>query len=164
MVLLANLSLSKVNVTIYEPYTLTYPIRFRRYTIFHTENPEVVDLSISPYFYNLDLSTVSTNLIYGQWHWFSGDIYQLVLFVFIGNYEFDIVNERYEKFVEKIHLSIGAVVNGDRVFLENRPQLLKTSVYVRYISSYPRFNKLVTYNKVESYLDSNVVVEIKKGV
>ncbi|CEJ73240.1 Staygreen protein [[Clostridium] sordellii] len=161
---MANLSLSKVNVTIYEPYTLTYPIRFRRYTIFHTENPEVVDLSISPYFYNLDLSTVSTNLIYGQWHWFSGDIYQLVLFVFIGNYEFDIVNERYEKFVEKIHLSIGAVVNGDRVFLENRPQLLKTSVYVRYISSYPRFNKLVTYNKVESYLDSNVVVEIKKGV
>ncbi|CEO20837.1 staygreen family protein [Paraclostridium sordellii] len=161
---MANSSLSNVNVTIYEPYTLTEPIRFRRYTIFHREDPQIVDLSISPYFYNLDLSTVSTNLIYGQWHWFSGDIYQLILFVFIGNYEFDIVNERYEKFVEKIDLSIGAVINGDRVFLENRPQLLNTSVYVRYISSYPKFNKLVTYNKVESYLDNNVEVKIKKGV
>lgn len=164
MVLLANSSLSKVNVTIYEPYTLTEPIRFRRYTIFHTEDPEVVDLSISPYFYNLDLFTVSTDLIYGQWHWFSGDIYQLILFVFIGDYTFDIVNERYQKFVEKIHSSIASVVNGDRVFLENRPQLLKTPVFVRYISSYPKFNKLVTYRQVESYLDKDVLVEIKKGV
>ena len=60
-----NLNLSKVNVSIEKPYTATEPVRFRRYTITHLEDPAIVDLSISPYFYNLDLKE------YPEWlnHW-----------------------------------------------------------------------------------------------
>lgn len=164
MILLANLSLSKVNVSIEKPYTATEPVRFRRYTITHLEDPAIVDLSISPYFYNLDLFTTSTDLVYAQWYWFFGDIYQLTFFVFIGNYPYDVAKYRYEKYLELLPLSISAVVNGDRAFLNNRKILFATPIFVRFISSYPAFNKTVPYKFVKDYIDDNVEVITKKGV
>lgn len=157
-------SLSKVNVKIVKPYTETEPIRFRRYTILHLDNPTIVDLSISPYFYDLDLFTVSTNLIYGQWYWFYQNIYQLTLVVFIGDYPYEVAKYRYKKFLELLPMSISSIVNGDITFLENNPLLLQTPVLVRFISGYPAFNKTVPYNLVKDYIDDSIEVNIKTGV
>lgn len=161
---MTNQSLSKVNVEIVKPYTETNPVRFRRYTVLHLDNPTIVDLSISPYFYDLDLFTISTNLIYGQWYWFTQNIYQLTLFVFIGDYPYDVARYRYEKFLELIPMSISAIVNGDIAFLENRPLLLQTPVFVRFISGYPEFNKTLPYKRIKDYIDDSVEVTVKTGV
>lgn len=161
---MSNLDSFKVNVNIVEPYTSTEPVRFRRYTVIHNEDSSVIDVVISPDFKMLEFSTVSTDIIYGQWVWFFNDIYHLNLFAFIGDYPYEIARLRYNQFLEKIPVSISAIVNGDKTFLENRPQLLKTPVFVRFISSYPRFNKLVPYNQIESYFDDSVEVTMKTDV
>jgi hypothetical protein len=161
---LRNSSLSRVNVNIVDPYTATEPIRFRRYTVKHLEDPTIVDLSISPYFYDLDLFTTSTDLVYSQWFWFFGDIYQLTLFVFIGDYPYDVARYRYDKFLELLPMSTSAIVNGDRTFLNNRRILFDTPIFVRFISGYPEFNKTVPYGLVRDYVDNRVEVITKKGV
>ncbi|MGL5640983.1 MAG: staygreen family protein [Paraclostridium sp.] len=158
---MSNLDSFKVNVNIVEPYTSTEPIRFRRYTVIHNEDSSVINVVISPYFEMLKFGTVSTDIIYGQWVWFTGDIYILNLFAFVGDYPYEIARLRYNQFSEKIPVSISAIVNGDKAFLENRPQLLKTPVFVRFISSYPKFNKLIPYNQIEDYLDDSIEVTTK---
>lgn len=156
-----NLNLSKVNVVIEPPYTATSPIRFRRYNILHLDNPREVNLSISPYFFNLDLYTTSTNLIYSQWYFIYGDRYQITFAVFVGDYPYDVAKYRYEKFLELLPMSISAVANGDKGLLEANPSLYEAPVYVRFISSYPQFNKIVPYKFIKDYIDDRVDVSVK---
>lgn len=147
-----ELDSTKINVTIRPPYTSTEPVRFRKYTVEHNADSSVIDVIIGPEFEYLELSTVSTDIIYGQWFWFIGDVYQLNLFAFVGDYEFSIAKARYEQFLSKIPLTISAIVNGDIEFLNNRPILKGTPIFVRFISTYPSFNKIASYGVVRQYI------------
>ena len=126
---MVNLDSAKVNVIIREPYTSTEPVRFRKYTVEHKNDSKIIDVIIGPEFEGLDLSTVSTDIIYGQWFWFVQDIYQLNLFAFVGDYEFATARARYEQFLAKMPITISAIVNGDIEFLNNRPILKNTPIY-----------------------------------
>lgn len=145
---------TKVNVIIREPYTSTEPVRFRKYTVEHNDNSKVIDVIIGPEFEDLDLSTVSTDIIYGQWFWFVQDIYQLNLFAFIGDYDFSTSKERYDQFLAKMPLTISSIVNGDIEFLNNRPTLKNTPIFVRFISTYPDFNKITSYGVIRQYIQN----------
>ncbi|MDU3335179.1 staygreen family protein [Paraclostridium bifermentans] len=149
---MVNLDSAKVNVIIREPYTSTEPVRFRKYTVEHKNDSKIIDVIIGPEFEGLDLSTVSTDIIYGQWFWFVQDIYQLNLFAFVGDYEFATARARYEQFLAKMPITISAIVNGDIEFLNNRPILKNTPVFVRFISTYPDFNKITSYGVVRQYI------------
>lgn len=149
---MVNLDSAKVNVIIREPYTSTEPVRFRKYTVEHKNDSNIIDVIIGPEFEGLDLSTVSTDIIYGQWFWFVQDIYQLNLFAFVGDYEFATARARYEQFLAKMPITISAIVNGDIEFLNNRPILKNTPIFVRFISTYPDFNKITSYGVVRQYI------------
>lgn len=149
---MVNLDSAKVNVIIREPYTSTEPVRFRKYTVEHKNDSKIIDVIIGPEFEGLDLSTVSTDIIYGQWFWFVQDIYQLNLFAFVGDYEFVTARARYEQFLAKMPITISAIVNGDIEFLNNRPILKNTPIFVRFISTYPDFNKITSYGVVRQYI------------
>lgn len=149
---MVNLDSTKVNVIIREPYTSTEPVRFRKYTVEHKNDSKIIDVIIGPEFEGLDLSTVSTDIIYGQWFWFVQDIYQLNLFAFVGDYEFATARARYEQFLAKMPITISAIVNGDIEFLNNRPILKNTPIFVRFISTYPDFNKITSYGVVRQYI------------
>lgn len=149
---MVNLDSAKVNVIIREPYTSTEPVRFRKYTVEHKNDSKIIDVIIGPEFEGLDLSTVSTDIIYGQWFWFVQDIYQLNLFAFVGDYEFATARARYEQFLAKMPITISAIVNGDIEFLNNRPILKNTPIFVRFMSTYPDFNKITSYGVVRQYI------------
>lgn len=152
---MSNLDSVKVNVEIVKPYTSTEPIRFRRYTVIHSEDSSSINVVISSEFEMLKFSTVSTDIIYGQWVWFFNDIYQLNLFAFVGDYPYEISKLRYNQFLEKMPISISAIVNGDMKFLENRPALLNTPVLVRFISKYAEFNKISQYGIIRQYIETD---------
>lgn len=149
---MVNLDSAKVNVIIRDPYTSTEPVRFRKYTVEHKNDSKIIDVIIGPEFEDLDLSTVSTDIIYGQWFWFVQDIYQLNLFAFVGDYEFATARARYEQFLAKMPITISAIVNGDIEFLNNRSILKNTPIFVRFISTYPDFNKITSYGVVRQYI------------
>lgn len=142
----------KVNVIIRKPYTTTEPVRFRKYTVKHNEDSTIIDVIIGPEFEGLELSTISTDIIYGQWFWFVDDIYQLNLFAFVGDYPYSVAKERYEQFLSKMPITISAIVNGDIEFLNNRPVLKDTPIFVRFISKYPNFNKISSYGTIRQYI------------
>ncbi|MEN2256699.1 staygreen family protein [Paraclostridium benzoelyticum] len=143
---------AKVNVIIREPYTSTEPVRFRKYTVEHNDDSSIIDLIIGPEFEDLELSTISTDIIYGQWFWFVQDIYQLNLFAFVGEYPYDMAKERYEQFLAKMPITISSIVNGDIEFLNSRPILKNTPIFVRFISTQPDFNKIVSYGVIRQYI------------
>ena len=147
----------KINVIIEKPYTSTEPVRFRKYTVKQNHPDSNIDVIIAPKFKDLELSTISTDIIYGQWFWFVENIYQLNLFVFVGDYEFSDAKIRYEQFLDKVPLAIISIVNGDIKFLDNRPILKNTPIFVRFISTHPSFNKIDYYGLISYYIRNKYI-------
>ena len=141
-----------LNVNIVEPITDIEPIRFRRYTLSYSDDTQNLYLTIALYFDMLGLGVTSMDKVYGQWAWVIGDTYDLNLFIFIGNYPYDIARRRYETFRKLLPLSITAIVNGDRKFLEYNQNLMDSNIIVRFISSHAEFNRAISYNSVEDFL------------
>ena len=138
-----------LKVTIVEPYTKTEPIKFRRYTI--DESKEVdnrIDMIIGPDFEELELGVTTTDVIYGQWYWIVDSFHHLTLFAYIGDCSYEESKERYEEFLKRIPIAAMAVVKGDRAFLLEHEQLLSSTIFVRFVSIHPEFNKTVPLARV----------------
>ena len=76
---MVNLNANNLNVNMVYPISSTAPIRFRRYTVSYLENMENIYLTIATYFDTLGLGTMNIDKVYGQWAWFTDNIYDLNL-------------------------------------------------------------------------------------
>ncbi|CCL35896.1 staygreen family protein [Clostridioides difficile] len=149
---MVNLNANNLNVNMVYPISSTAPIRFRRYTVSYLENMENIYLTIATYFDTLGLGTLNIDKVYGQWAWFTDNIYDLNLFVFVGNYPYQIAKNRYDTFVNILPVAITSIVNGDRVFLTSNPCLLNSKITVRFISSHPTLNRTVNYGNIRDFI------------
>ncbi|UWD49242.1 staygreen family protein [Clostridioides difficile] len=149
---MVNLNANNLNVNMVYPISATAPIRFRRYTVSYLENMENIYLTIATYFDTLGLGTLSIDKVYGQWAWFVDNIYDLNLFVFVGNYPYQIAKNRYDTFVDILPVAITSIVNGDRIFLTSNPCLLNSKITVRFISSHPTLNRTVDYGNIRDFI------------
>ncbi|CZR99045.1 MULTISPECIES: staygreen family protein [unclassified Clostridioides] len=147
-----NLNATNLNVNMVYPVSATEPIRFRRYTVSYSENTNDIYLTIATYFDTLSLGTVSIDKVYGQWAWVVGDIYDLNLFVFVGNYPYEIARNRYDAFVRVLPIAITSIINGDRLFLVSNSCLLNSKITVRFISSHPTLNRTVDYGSIRTFV------------
>ncbi|NMS90704.1 hypothetical protein HGQ85_12245 [Clostridioides difficile] len=149
---MVNLNSTNLNVNMVYPVSATEPIRFRRYTVSYSEDMSNIYLTIATYFDTLSLGTVSIDKVYGQWAWVVGDIYDLNLFVFVGNYPYEIARNRYDAFVNILPIAITSIVNGDRLFLVSNSCLLNSKITVRFISSHPTLNRTIDYGSIRNFV------------
>ncbi|MCC0629695.1 MULTISPECIES: staygreen family protein [unclassified Clostridioides] len=149
---MVNLNANKLNVNMVYPVSATAPIRFRRYTVSYSENTSNIYLTIATYFDTLSIGTVSIDKVYGQWAWVIDNIYDLNLFVFVGNYPYEIARNRYESFVNVLPIAITSIINGDRIFLISNFYLLNSKITVRFISSHPTLNRTVDYGSIRNFV------------
>lgn len=145
----------ELRVKILKPYTSTEPIRFRRYSVVNKEDENRIYLTIGQNFEGLEFSTVSTDVIYGQWYWFIDNLYHLTLFAYVGDYPYEIAKQRYEQFLEILPNSALAIVTGDKKFLIENEQLLDSVILVRFKSTHPEFNKTVPYFRISDLINDN---------
>ena len=145
---------SKLSVTFVPPVTKTYPIRFRKYTLTHSDNNEDLFLTIGPYFeFDFEkLNYITRDEVLAQWGLLNPGIYSLQAFVYVGNTSFETAQARYNNFKRELPLALEAIIYGDREFFKAHPQLLSAYITVRFISSFPQFNRTEFYNRPIDYL------------
>ena len=70
------------------------------------------------------------------------------MFAYVGDCSYEESKERYEEFLKRIPIAAMAVVKGDRAFLLEHEQLLSSTIFVRFVSIHPEFNKTVPLARV----------------
>ena len=145
--------LRNVNVKMVNPINATSPILFRRYTLTHSDENGELFLTIAP-FYDLDsIDQVKRDEVCGQWVIVNDDIYILTLFVFVGNFSYEISSKRYQIFLEELPLAVSSILNADKDFFNANSNLIDSNISMRFISSHAEFNKTVFYCRVKDFLD-----------
>jgi hypothetical protein len=149
---LPKLNPEKLSVTFVPPVTPTYPIRFRKYTLTHSDTEGNLFLTIGPYFDFEKINPDTRDEVLAQWGLVNPGIYTLQAFVYVGNTNYDIAQARYDTFKKELPLALEALIYGDREFFKAHPELLGTPITVRFISAFPQFNRTEFYNRPIDYL------------
>jgi hypothetical protein len=149
---LKELDPEKLSVTFVPPVTETNPIRFRKYTLTHSDTTGNLFLTIGPYFDFDKINPITRDEVLAQWGLVNPGIYTLQAFVYVGNSNFNMAKTRYDVFKRELPLALEALIYGDREFFKVHPELLGTPITVRFISSFPQFNRTEFYNRPIDYL------------
>ena len=147
-----KLNPENLSVTFVPPVTKTYPIRFRKYTLTHSDTTGELFLTIGPEFDFEKINPVTRDEVLAQWGLLNPGIYTLQAFVYVGNTNYDIAQARYNIFKRELPLALEALMYGDKEFFKAHPELLGTPITVRFISSFPQFNRTEFYNRPIDYL------------
>lgn len=149
---MAKLDPEKLSVTFVPPITPTEPIRFRKYTLTHSDTTGNLFLTIGPQFDFIKINLMSRDEVLAQWGLINPGQYILQAFVYVGNTNPQIAQTRYNIFKRELPLALEAIVYGDREFFNANPELLNAPISVRFMSAYPQFNRTEFYNKPIDYL------------
>ena len=74
----------KLSVTFVPPITKTDPIRFRKYTLTHSDTTGNLFLTIGPYFDFDKINPITRDEVLAQWGLVSPGMYTLQAFVYVG--------------------------------------------------------------------------------
>ena len=68
----------------------------------------------------------------------------LLFYVYVGDCDFEECANRYKIFKSHIEMAIMAVIYGDSVLFDNNPELINSSIYVKFDSVVPAFDSYNT--------------------
>jgi len=148
---LEKLDPEKLSVTFVPPVTPTDPIRFRRYTLTHSDDTGKLFLTVGLYYDFDKINPETRDEVLGEWALINPNYYALQLIVYVGNSNFEVAQRRYNVFLKELPLAIEAILYGDKELFKKHPELLGAPISVRFISSFPQFNIARYYNRPIDY-------------
>lgn len=141
-----------LETTFIEPMTPYGPIEGRKYTLTHSDTTGMMFLDIgNEYNYNVIDENLRDELL-GTWKMLDNNTYALLLYAYVGNFDYFTALERYNTFKSHMKLALEAIIYGDRDLFNQYPELTTSPIYVKFDSSIPMFDNYEFYGNVKDYM------------
>jgi hypothetical protein len=145
-----RLNPDKLSVEFGDKIARTHPIIPRRYTLTHSDITAELFLTIAQK-YAYDKINPNRDEVLAEWRLDEHGHYLYSSVLVDG--EFGLIKAfiRNRIFIQELPLALEAIVYGDQEFFKAHPILNNSPIYVKFISSYPAFNRTEYWGKVSAY-------------
>lgn len=147
---LKKLNPNKLFVNFKPGVTSTQPIVNRRYTLTHSDETADLFLTIGLQYAYEELNAMRDEVL-GEWT-ILNDKYTLIINLLVdGQFGPRIAAIRDRIFRRELPLALEAIRYGDREFFDAHPQLDYASIYVKFNSSIPEYNRIEYWGMPVNY-------------
>ena len=153
---MSNFNPNRLFVNLIKPATFTCPVEGRKYTLTHSDNTGELFLDIGCIYNFQAINPQMRDEVLAEW---KKDIHgglKLAGKVYIDGGEFSssAAGRRFNVFNKEMDTAINAIVYGDVPLYTHYPILLHKPIYIRYMSSYPQYRRLLYYGTPYEYLSN----------
>ena len=142
----------KLETTLMSPTTEDGAIEDRKYTLTHSDETGMLFLDIGEVYNYSSINQDLRDEVLGRWISPENEPPILLFYVYVGDCDFEECANRYKIFKSHIEMAIMAVIYGDSVLFDNNPELVNSSIYVKFDSVVPAFDSYEYYGCVCDYL------------
>ncbi|MGL5329711.1 MAG: staygreen family protein [Peptostreptococcaceae bacterium] len=146
--------MSDLKVKIIEPIGSTDPILFRRYTLMKNTNmcEDILVISNEYKLNETEFIPILKDEFCGQWVIVSENKYILTCFANVCSDCYKSAQQSYSRLLEYLPYNLQSIISSDKLFIQSNPHLLASHISMRFISTYPEFNKTIYYCKVKDLI------------
>ena len=142
----------KLEITLIDPVTENGPVEDRKYTLTHSDETGMLFLDIGNVYNYSAIDQDLRDELLGRWLLPDNEPPMLIFYAYVGGEDFESAAKRYKIFKSHIEMAIMAVIYGDSVLFDNNPELINSSIYVKFDSVVPAFDSYEYYGCVSDYL------------
>ena len=145
-------SSDKLETNFIEPINLYGPIKDRKYTLTHSDETRMLFLDIGNVYNYSAIDQDLRDEVLGRWLLPDNAPPMLIFYAYVGCEDFESAAKRYKIFKSHMEMALAAIIYGDRLLLDNFPELVNAPIYVKFDSTVPNFNNYEFYGNVEYFI------------
>lgn len=124
----------------------------RKYTLTYNTDTNLLQLDIGNFYNYKKVDFDLRNEILGEWILVGKNKYNLCFYIYIKGYNPYEIKQKYNMSKQNLRLAIEYILYTDKIFLQENKYLLKSSIIVKFFSSYFMFNSSEYYGLVSDYI------------
>lgn len=152
MVIFIIFSPNNLKVNFIYPNSKKSILNNRKYTLTYNTDTNLLQLDIGNFYNYKKVDFDLRNEILGEWILVGKNKYNLCFYIYIKGYNPYEIKQKYNMSKQNLRLAIEYILYTDKIFLQENKYLLKSSIIVKFFSSYFMFNSSEYYGLVSDYI------------